>query len=69
MLESINEMYTCIESISTITNNLNKIFFTVYNISVGNKYIKEDKTIILDTNKDENNLEVSSDELSDNDKK
>jgi len=43
MLESIDEMNTCVESISIITNNFNKIFFTVYDISVGNKYIKKDK--------------------------
>ena len=43
MLKSIDEMNTCVESISIITNNFNKIFFTVYDISVGNKYIKKDK--------------------------
>jgi len=71
MLESIDDMNTCIESISTITNNFNKVFFIVYDISICNKYIKkdkEDKIIMSDTDKDENNLEVSSDELSDVDK-
>jgi hypothetical protein len=43
MLESIEEMNTCVESISIITNNFNKIFFTLYDIVVGNKYIKKDK--------------------------
>jgi len=43
MLDSIEEMNRCIESISIITNNCNKIFFIVYDISVGNKYIKKDK--------------------------
>ena len=43
MLESIDEMNTCVESISIITNNFNKIFFTLYDILTGNKYIKKDK--------------------------
>ena len=43
MLDSIEEMNRCIESISIITNNCNKIFFVIYDISMGNKYIKKDK--------------------------
>ena len=43
MLDSIEEMNRCIESVSIITNNCNKIFFIIYDISVGNKYIKKDK--------------------------
>ena len=43
MLESIEEMNRCIESVSIITNNCNKIFFIIYDISIGNKYIKKDK--------------------------
>jgi hypothetical protein len=43
MLESIDEMNTCVESISVITNNFSKIFFILYDIAVGNKYIKKDK--------------------------
>jgi hypothetical protein len=43
MLDSIEEMNRCIESISIITNNCNKIFFIIYDISMGNKYIKKDK--------------------------
>jgi hypothetical protein len=43
MSESIDEMNTCVESISIITNNFNKIFFILYDILVGNKFIKKDK--------------------------
>ena len=65
MLESIDEINICIDSISTITNNFNKIIFIVYDISVGNKYIKKDEIIISEIVKNENNLEILSDELSD----
>lgn len=43
MLESIDQMNTCVESVSIITNNFNKIFFIIYDILVGNKFIKKDK--------------------------
>ena len=43
MSESIDELNTCVESISIITNNFNKIFFILYDILVGNKFIKKDK--------------------------
>jgi hypothetical protein len=43
MLDSIEEINRCIESFSIITNNCNKIFFIVYDILMGNKYIKKDK--------------------------
>lgn len=43
MLESIDEMNTCVESISIITKNSNKLFFILYDLIVGNKYIKKDK--------------------------
>ena len=41
MLDSIEEINRCIESFSIITNNCNKIFFIVYDILMGNKYIKK----------------------------
>ena len=43
MLESIDEVNTCVESLSIITINFNKIFFTIYDILIGNKFIKKDK--------------------------
>ena len=43
MLESINDINNCVESISTISNNSSKILCILYDISVGNKYVKKDK--------------------------
>ena len=43
MLESINDINNCVEAISTISNNSSKILCILYDISVGNKYIKKDK--------------------------
>ena len=43
MLESVEEMNLCVESITIISSNFNKIFFILYDISAGNKYIKKDK--------------------------
>ena len=43
MLESINDMNNCVESVSTISTNLNKIIFIIYDLSIGNKFIKKDK--------------------------
>jgi hypothetical protein len=43
MLESINDINNCVEAISTISNNSSKILFILYDISVGNKYVKKDK--------------------------
>jgi hypothetical protein len=43
MLDTVEEMNKCVESISVITSNSNKIIFTIYDISVGNKFIKKDK--------------------------
>ena len=43
MLDSVDEINKCVESLSTITNNLNKITFILYDITVGNKFIKKDK--------------------------
>jgi hypothetical protein len=43
MLESINDINNCVESISTISNNSSKIICILYDISVGNKYVKKDK--------------------------
>ena len=43
MMESIDDMNKCVESISTIASNMNNIIFIVYDISVGNKVIKKNK--------------------------
>lgn len=43
MLDSIEEINRCVESVSTIANNINKITLIMYDISLGNKYIKKDK--------------------------
>jgi hypothetical protein len=43
MLESINDINNCVESITTISNNSSKILFILYDITVGNKYVKKDK--------------------------
>jgi hypothetical protein len=43
MLESINDINNCVESISTISNNSSKILCILYDITVGNKYVKKDK--------------------------
>jgi SMC interacting uncharacterized protein involved in chromosome segregation len=43
MLDSIEEINSCVESVSTIANNINKITLIMYDISLGNKYIKKDK--------------------------
>ena len=43
MLDSIEEINSCVESVSTIANNINKISLIIYDISLGNKYIKKDK--------------------------
>ena len=43
ILESINDINNCVESISTISNNSSKILCILYDISVGNKYVKKDK--------------------------
>lgn len=43
MLDFIDDTNKCVESISSITNNLTKISLIVYDIITGNKYIKKDK--------------------------
>jgi hypothetical protein len=43
MIESIDEMNKCVESVSTIVININNIFFIVYDILIGNKFIKKNK--------------------------
>jgi hypothetical protein len=43
MLESINDINNCVEAISTLSNNSTKIACILYDILVGNKYIKKDK--------------------------
>lgn len=45
MLESINDINNCVESISTISNNSTKIACILYDILVGNKYIKKIKMV------------------------
>ena len=43
MLDLIDETNKCVESISSITYNVNKIIIIIYDISIGNKFIKKDK--------------------------
>ena len=43
MLDLIDETNKCVESISSITYNVNKIIIIIYDISLGNKFIKKDK--------------------------
>ena len=43
MLDTIDEGNRCVESVTVITRNLSKIVFIVYDISVGNKFVKKDK--------------------------
>ena len=67
MLDSIDEINKCVESVSTITNNLNKILFILYDITVGNKFIKKDKDgkiIICNKSKVFNGYKNKIDELS-----
>jgi hypothetical protein len=43
MIDSMDEMNRCVESVNLITINFNKIFLILYDIVSGNKYIKKDK--------------------------
>lgn len=43
MLDTIDEGNRCVESVTVITRNLSKIVFIVYDISMGNKFVKKDK--------------------------
>lgn len=43
MVESIDELNSCVESTGRITTNFHKIFFILYDISIGNKFIKKNK--------------------------
>lgn len=43
MIDSIDELNKCVESISIISGNIGKICIIIYDISVGNKFIKKDK--------------------------
>jgi hypothetical protein len=43
MVESIDEINKSVESVGIIGTNINKIFFILYDISTGNKFIKKDK--------------------------
>jgi len=43
VLESIDEINKCVESISLIANNTNRMVFILYDITTGNKIIKKDK--------------------------
>ena len=42
MVESIDEINKSVESVGIIGTNINKIFFILYDISTGNKFIKKD---------------------------
>ena len=43
MVESIDELNSCVESTGRITINFHKIFFILYDISTGNKFVKKNK--------------------------
>lgn len=43
MMDTIDDMNKCVESISTIASNVNNVAVIVYDILVGNKFIKKDK--------------------------
>jgi hypothetical protein len=43
MLDTVEEMNRCVESISIITSNSHKMIFVLYDIIVGNKSIRKDK--------------------------
>lgn len=54
VLESIDEINKCVESISLIANNTNRMVFILYDITLGNKIIKKDsdgKIIICNKSK------------------
>jgi hypothetical protein len=54
MLDTIDEGNKCVESVTLITRNLTNIVFIMYDIIVGNKFIKKDKDgkiIICDKSK------------------
>ena len=43
MIDSVEELNRCVESVSLITNNTYKIVLLMIDITTGNKYIKKDK--------------------------
>ena len=43
MIDSVEELNRCVESVSLITNNTYKIILLMIDISTGNKFIKKDK--------------------------
>lgn len=67
VLESIEEINRCVESISLIINNSNKMAFIIYDITVGNKIIKKDsngKIVICSKSKAYSNFKEKINELS-----
>jgi hypothetical protein len=66
MMESIDDMNKCVESVTIISSNLNNVIFILYDIMVGNKYIKknkEGKLIITNKTKLFSNYKEKIDEL------
>jgi hypothetical protein len=43
MVDSIDQINTCVDSLATITSNLNRMALTIYDIVSGNKIIKKNK--------------------------
>ena len=43
MIDSIDELNKCVESLTIISSNIGKICIVVYDITMGNKFIKKDK--------------------------
>ena len=43
VLESMNDVNNCVDSVTLISDNLFKIFIILYDIIIGNKYMEKDK--------------------------
>jgi len=66
MVDSIDQINTCVDSLATITSNLNRMSLTIYDIVSGNKIIKknkEGKIIITSHSKINGTIKSKIDEL------
>jgi len=66
MVDSIDQINTCVDSLATITSNLNRMALTIYDIVSGNKIIKknkEGKIIITSHSKINGTIKSKIDEL------
>ncbi len=67
MMDTIDDMNKCVESVSAIANNVNSVLFIMYDILTGNKFIKknkEGKIIICNKSKIYSGYKDKIDELS-----